>query len=357
MSAILRNATNLKNMADENAHVSYGHQRSLHRMKRLTPLLVLLAFAAWGGLVLLSNREAVRPGPQGKPDLVIYTTGQATTPQMPLWKALAEEDLGFTPQVRYWKNLGDLRGALLAGKGDIWVGHVDGFAQAALRGAPVRLVAVTGWRKFYFLTSRDDIHNFNDISSLPETTTVAAAPPQSPGVAVMRALEGKEGPRFDYALYEPKQLALEAMRGSHDLLLLPEPLVTVLLEKNPDLRVAGSLEEEYGRLTHGAPVLPLAGIAVNTNTLRRHPELEKTLCTALLAQEAPLRDDPESGLETLPKAFADFIPPALVRKSLARDVIRVRSARQARSSIRDYLRMILPEDADAIPESFYGGTP
>ena len=136
-------------------------------MKRLIPLLVFLALAAWGGLSLLKKEGAAPPSGSGQTVLSIYTTGQATTPQMPLWKALAEQDLGFTPEIHYWKNLGDLRGALLAGKGDIWVGHVDGFAQAALRGAPVRIVAVTGWRKFYILTSRPDIHTFADLSALP----------------------------------------------------------------------------------------------------------------------------------------------------------------------------------------------
>ena len=49
---------------------------------------------------------------------------------MPLWQALARGELSFVPDIHYWKNLNDLRGILLAGKGDIWVGSVDVFAQA-----------------------------------------------------------------------------------------------------------------------------------------------------------------------------------------------------------------------------------
>lgn len=350
-------------------------------MKRIAPLLIILALAIWGGLAVLHTERAVRPysasqasqtslassknqassesqakaTPAERPILSVYTTGQATTPQMPLWSALATQDLGFAPEIHYWKNLADLRGLLLAGKGDIWVGHVDGFAQAARLGAPVRLLVVTGWRKFFFLSSRPDVHTFADLKKIPANEPIASTPPGSPGVAVMRALEAHGGPRLAYQPLEPRQLSLEAMRGSLDLVLAPEPMVTLLLEKNPALRVVGGVEEEYGKMTGGEPVLPLAGIAVNTRTLKRYPGLEKRLSTALLAEEKPLLAHPEQGLAQLPEEFATFIAPELVRKSLSRDIIRVRSAKAARPLIETYLGMIYPKETTALPEGFFGG--
>ncbi|WP_147820703.1 ABC transporter substrate-binding protein [Salidesulfovibrio onnuriiensis] len=325
---------------------------------RIAALAALFVLAAWGGLHLIHQTTSSASAP-GQTVLSVYTTGQATTPQMPLWKALAEGDLSFTPDIHYWKNLDDLRGLLLAGKGDIWVGHIDGFAQAAMRGAPVRLVSVTGWKKFYLLTSRPGIRTFDDILALPTGAEIASTPPHSPGAAVLRALEKKGLPAFTYAPYEPKQLALMAVQGKADLLLLPEPLVTVLLRKAPHLRIVASVEEEYGRLTGKPAMLPIAGIAVNLETLKNNPGLADRIARALAGQEAELKRDPAAGLDTMPKEFEKFIPRDMVLSSLERDIIHVRSAHEARDMIRDYLDMVFSgengEGSRMLPESFFGG--
>ncbi|MCJ2163403.1 MULTISPECIES: hypothetical protein [unclassified Pseudodesulfovibrio] len=325
-------------------------------VKRITVLSVLCLLAIWGGLHLLTQSMTSAPA-TGRTVLSVYTTGQATTPQMPLWKALAEGDLDFTADIHYWKDLNDLRGLLLSGKGDIWVGHIDGFAQAALRGAPIRLVSVTGWKKFYILSSRGDVISFDQLMTLAPGTEIAVTPPQSPGVAVLRAMEPHGLPAFTYAPFESKQLALKTVQGTVGLLVAPEPLVTVLLQKNPKLHIIACVEEQYGRMTGKPAMLPMAGIAVNTRTLERYPELADQLEAAMAKQETSLLHNPEAGLETLPKAFETFIPRDTVRASLARDIIRVRSAQEARDMIQDYLAMVFPDGGSngrALPDSFFG---
>lgn len=325
---------------------------------RVAVLCTLLGLAAWGSLHLLQQNAPSAPE-TGRAVLSVYTTGQATTPQMPLWKAFAEGELPFTPAIQYWKTLDDLRGLLLAGKGDIWIGHIDGFAQAAMRGAPVQLVSVTGWKKFYLLTSLPDIHTFSDVRALGAGTEIASAPPHSPGVAVLRALEKHGVPAFTYVAYEPKQLALMAMQNKVPLLLIPEPLVTVLLQKAPHLRIVASVEEEYGRLTGKPAMLPIAGIAVNTNTLTRMPRLAQQLEQALANQEVTLQQFPLGGVHAMPEDFERFIPRPLVEASLERDVIRIRSARESKDMILEYLQMLFPDMENetrygTLPETFFG---
>lgn len=328
-------------------------------MQKILALTALIVLAVWGGLHLTLNDTPSAPTP-GRTVLSVYTTGQATTPQMPLWKALAEGKLNFTPEIHYWKNLDDLRGLLLSGKGDIWVGHIDGFAQAAMRGAPIRLVSVTGWKKFYLLSSREDIRSFKDISQLSKGSEIASAPPHSPGVAIMRALEGDGLPSFSYAPYEPKQLSLMAMQKKVDLLILPEPLVTVLLKKAPHLHIVASIEEEYGKLTGKPAMLPIAGIAVNTETLKQHPMLAEQIEKALKHQETCLKKNPATGLDTLPKEFEKFIPRQMILSSLERDIIQVRSAKESKALILDYLNIVFSDTKMtakdiSLPETFFGG--
>lgn len=328
-------------------------------MKRFAIPLSLLVLTLWGGFHLITQETSSAPN-TGRTVLSVYTTGQATTPQLPLWKALADGTLDFTPEIHYWKNLDDLRGLLLAGKGDIWIGHIDGFAQAAMHGAPIRLVSVTGWKKFYILSNDPTLKDFDDLIKRPAGTQIASAPPHSPGVSVMRALETHGVPKFLYAPYEPKQLSLMAMQNKVDILLLPEPLVTVLLKKAPHLHIVGSVEEEYGKLTGNPAMLPLAGIAVNTMTLEKNPNLANTLEAALRQQEHELQQDPEAGLATLPKAFEKYVSREIVLDSLARDIIRIRSARECKDMIQDYLALLFASSSDTpfsqLPDSFYGVT-
>ncbi|MCV6602515.1 MAG: hypothetical protein OIF54_13315, partial [Cohaesibacter sp.] len=94
-------------------------------------------------------------------------------------------DLKLNLETKFWKGLADLEGLMLAGKGDIWVGHIDGFAKAASRGAPVQLVSVTGWKKFYILSRNADISSFDDVLNLPENHPIAVAPPHTPVVPIL----------------------------------------------------------------------------------------------------------------------------------------------------------------------------
>ncbi|MDD9301390.1 MAG: hypothetical protein HUK40_03205 [Desulfobacter sp.] len=62
----------------------------------------------------------------------------------------------------------------------MWLGHTQGFARAAARGAPVKLMLTTGWRKFYLVsTSFSRFSVFKECSEFCVTVSVpgsASAP-------------------------------------------------------------------------------------------------------------------------------------------------------------------------------------
>lgn len=311
------------------------------------------------GAVLLAQGQ--RPAPAGGASaLCFHTSGQATTPQMPLWAAI---ERGTLPElahmdVRHWKNLDDLRASLLAGQGDIWLGHLEGFAQAALRGAPVRLVAVTGWRKFSVLTTRADARELADLAGPDGVVRLAVTPRESPAVAVLREVERRGGPPMAFTLAEPRQLLLDATRGAACDMLVPEPLTTVLLDKVPGLRVLAAVEDLYSRAAGGDGTLPLAGLAVSARLCAERPELVARLLQAMQDEAPALASTPERAVAVLPAQFAAFIDPATVRRSLERDLIRVRPAAQCREAVLAYLAMVLPESvgpdgASLLPGGFF----
>lgn len=273
------------------------------------------------------------------PTLTFYTTGMATTPQIPFWAALrcGEFSNMFNVRVRMWRNADDLQNVMLAGKGDIWLGHVDGFALARKRGAPVVLVAVTGWRKFYLITNG---WNYDGIRSL-RGKTVAYAPPGSPAVALFNKIA--EG-IFDIHLqpYQGKELAMLLLRNRVDTAIVPEPILSMLLLRNRNLRVAASIEDMYGKKTGGPTLIPMAGVAVNEKMVKKHPALVALIQDAMVRMAVKCEKDPVGSVKYLPQYFEQDIPQHVVRESMSRDVILVKRGVDVEGEITEYLKVILP---------------
>lgn len=330
-------------------------------MRRIVAiLLVLVAFAVYGVFHLARDGASKN----GKPplSLVFFTGVGATTAQAPFWAAVRNGwPAGMDLETRFWKDLDDLRSIMLAGKGDVWVGHIEGFAQAAMRGAPVTLLAVTAWRKFYFLTADPGVTTLQALSSKLERSgeRLAMAPPDSPAFAILNEFTRRGGPRFTISRQAPRQLMLEAARGRVRHLLVPEPLATLLMMKRPELRVVACLEEEYSRQTGGNGMLPVAGIAVRSGLLREHPgEIAGLLQMMMRWADAQTPD-------TVGKAVAAVLPETtllelgkeVVLRSLRNDPVRVVPAWAAREDVAAYLAVVFPEavgpEGTRLPPSFF----
>ena len=277
------------------------------------------------------------------PLLVFYSTPAATTPQLPFWAGIRSGkilDL-FRIELRLWRDMEQLQGLLLAGKGDLWLGHTDGFARAYRRGAPVRLLVVSGWRKFHLLSRPDGPSSFEDLGG----RTLAYAPQGSPAVPLLHSLLSGRLPPIEFAPHQPAQLAHLLRQGALDSALVPEPLASTLLLQDPSLRIAASLEDLYGRLTHGPSRFPLAGLAVNATTARRFPDRISRLLEILVEEGKALASDPARGLRDLPETCSGSLPAEVLAASLARDPILALPATEVAGEIEAYLGRVAPEAA------------
>jgi len=278
------------------------------------------------------------------PTLVLYTSATVTSPQIPFWAAFEKNNLSelFNLEVKLWRNIEDVQSVMLAGKGDLWIAHTDGFAMAAERGAPVSILAVTGWRKFYIITGNKDYRNIDSLKG----TTVAYAPPGSPGVAIFNEITGGNSTGIKLQAYQGRELQMLMLSGKVNTALLPEPLVTMLLIKNPALRVMDNLEKLYGEKTGGPPILPIAGMGVNRNTAEKYPEIIRAIEESMKRIAPLLEADREKSIKYLPESFRDEIPGEIARQSMSRDIIFVKSGHESKKEIYDYLRITTPRLAD-----------
>ncbi|KMY66234.1 hypothetical protein AAU61_17255 [Desulfocarbo indianensis] len=328
-------------------------------MRRLIPWLMVgavLAVGLAGGYFALrgaDERQLVFGSDPALPTLSFHTTGLATTPQIPFWAGVASGEITSlcNIEVSLWKDLDSLRALLMAGQGDLWLGHSEGFAQAALQGAPVTLLMVSGWRKFFFLSRNPADEGLVSLAGVEMPFT----PPGSPAVPVMRKLETMGLPAMRYLPFEPRRLALALSGGVVDRALAPEPMVSRLLSKNPDLRIVASVEDEYGRLTGLPARMPIAGLAVNRETLQRHPRLIARLVEIMRRTARQAAQAPDKGLSFLPAQFEKFISKQEVRRSLERDVVLAVPGREAEGELKQYLALLLPggeKDFAALPKDF-----
>ncbi|MDR2406385.1 MAG: hypothetical protein LBE27_08465 [Deltaproteobacteria bacterium] len=283
------------------------------------------------------------------PQVSIYTATGATTAVLPLLVALSDGWPHTQTELTEWKNLDDLRALLLAGKGDVWVGHLETFARAASKGAPVRLLSVTAWKKFYFISSPLPLDPGKaprlpkDISELAaymnkNKIPLPAAPQNSPAEGILNLIAQNGGPAFKVAGYSGQQLVLELLSGKIHTALLPEPMVTSAILKNPALSVVGSLEEELALASGGEARLPHAGIAVNSNFAKDYPRLTWELGHRLKAAGKKLNGlTPTQIVALLPKSTRDALGEKVLVESLGRDLIMVESAKDVAPEVDSFI--------------------
>lgn len=312
-------------------------------MKRFTVAAILIACAllAWFAPKGTATPSGIRLGTNPDlPTLTFYTSGLATTPQLPLWHAAAKGDLlsHCNLEVKVWKTLDDLRGTILAGKGDLWLGHTEGFVQAGMRGAPVKLLAVTAWRKFYLVSTDETRLHVKDYLG----SELAYAPTGSPAVPVLRSsLDGAESIRFKPG--EARQIAMLLMKGELTAAVVPEPMVSMLEMKVEGLKVGESVEALYGKTHGGEPRMPIAGLAIHASVLEDHPGLAEHILASLKTSGRVLAEHPEAGIACLPKEFSSFVKPKIIAASLKRDKVLVKSAREVKGEIDAFLKTVMKE--------------
>jgi len=306
-------------------------------------LLLLAAFAVWGGLsAFRGDADPVfyEGNNSSLPTLDVYTSGGATTPQLAFFAAIREGDFRdlFNFRIHIWKNPDDLLTNVMAGKGDMWIGHTDGFAIARMKGAPVQMLVFTSFHKFYILTS-ENVSAWEEL----EGSRVAYAPPGSPAFALMQRVMNAASVKLNLEPYQGRELELLMASGKTKTAILPEPLVTLMLSKNGELRVVANVEDLFCSIAGIQSPLPVAGIAINENTAKKFPEKIAALQKVILSRSKLLEGEGKKAARYFPDYFQKYMPLAIVEQSLERDTLSAEKGSDMRNQLGSYLNAVYPE--------------
>lgn len=285
--------------------------------------------------------------------ITLYSAVSATTPQLPIWAAEKLNPKSFPPiELKLWRTPEVLNSLLLTGNGDLWVGHLEGFARAKARGAPLTVLTISCWRKFFLVSRSGQCESFD--CAVNSNSVLAITPPGGPVLPVLRALYPEH--LENIAAISPQQLSLEMIAGKRNVAVIPEPLLSRLLAKAPDLFVRQSLAQVYAERFNLPEELPLAGVAAHTDFVSRQPKLVKRLVELMRSSSTWLESNPDKLFDLFPPEVRSHLDRKLFSDSLSRELIKVRKASEIEEQITQFLGVVFSEMTEngklSLPDDF-----
>ena len=249
-----------------------------------------------------------------------------------------------------------LIGKLITGEVDLAALPINNAAILYNKGVPIQVTAVIGWGVMY-LVGDTEIKDWLDLKGKKILAPAKGAVPD----LLLRYLLTKNGlnPEQDLSIQyvgSPVELARLAAVGEAPLVVLPEPWVTEVMERNPEVKVLLDFQREWQRIEKQSQTYPQTCIVVNKKFAGLNPEFVRSYLKELDRAIRWLNENPEQAGILAEKHVQ--ISSNSIRKGLTRCNLRFESALKARGEIERFLSRIaeLAPNAigDEIPdEAFY----
>lgn len=134
----------------------------------------------------------------------------------------------------------------------------------------VRLVALNTAGVLYILENGNTV---NDVSDLKGKTIYAVGQGSNPEYVLRFILSGNgidPDKDVEIVFMDSAELTTRAASGSIEVCMLPVPAVTTVLIKNPDMRIALDMTDEWDSLGTGS-ILTMGCVVVREEFLKEHP--------------------------------------------------------------------------------------
>lgn len=225
------------------------------------------------------------------------------------------------------------------------------------KGSGYRIAAITGYGVLYILQQNTDITDWIDLKNKKINVISKGSTPD----IALRYLLGKNGldpladVTLDYTL-EQVELSQLMIAGKADIAILPEPFVTMITKKNPNVTIAFDVEQEWKKAGNGDP-MPMSCVVVNSEFADKNREVvEEFLKQYELSTLWANNNIPEASL--LVEEFKIGMDAATAKEAIPRCNIRFTTLGQSKEIIKNYINTILgfsPEDVGGkMPdENFY----
>lgn len=252
-----------------------------------------------------------------------------------------------------------LVGRLATGELDFATLPTNLAAKLYSKGQDYRLIAMNTWGSMYIIGSDPGVKVLADLKGKTIFNTGKGTTPD----ILLNFLLKKQGldPEKDMTVdssLPPVELAQMAAAGKVEQALLPEPFVTMVMGKNPEMKILMDVKTLYQEVLDD-PDMDIAQtcIVVKGSLLQERPEAVKAFMTAYEASLTEVNaQTAEAG--ALAEKHQIIQSAALAEQAIPRSGIRFESAKSAKNAIVAFLTVLLenaPEDIGGkLPdEGFY----
>jgi ABC-type nitrate/sulfonate/bicarbonate transport systems, periplasmic components len=243
-------------------------------------------------------------------------------------------------------------GKLIAGETDVAGLPISTAAVMYNKGVGIQVAAVIGWGLMYMVSNDKTIHQWSDLKGKEVYVSAKGAISD----ILLRYLISKNGldPERDVKIQyidSAVEIAQLTAAGKITLAALPEPWVTQVLEKNPQLRIVLDFQSEWQRVEKQNITYPQTCIVVRKQFAKEHPEALQSFLKELAASIAWTNRNPKAA-GILAEKYIQISAPA-VEKGLKRTNLRYDEAFQKRMIVRNFLERLV----GFAPESVGGKVP
>ena len=215
----------------------------------------------------------------------------------------------------------------------------------------VRIAALNTAGVLYILEKGDSVKSVSDLKG---HTIYAVGQGSNPEYVLRYILSGNgidPDKDVEIVFLDSAELTTRAATGGIDICMLPVPAVTTVMIKNPDMRIALDMTEEWDRLGTGS-ILTMGCVVVRTEFLKEH----KAEVTMFLREYETSINFMKSNADLASELCAKYgiVPSAAVAKKAIPDcnLIYV-DGEQIKESLEGYLKVLY----DANPKAIGGKMP
>ena len=155
---------------------------------------------------------------------------------------------------------------------------------------------------------------------------------------------------MDYSL-PPTQLAQMAAAGQVETVLVPQPFVTLILMKNPEMKIRLNLQDEWQRVQNTADTYPMTALVINPDFAAEHPEAVKELLERYEDSINWVLEQPAEAAVLIEKY--DILAAAVAQKAIPLCGLDFSPALDVREDVENFLLVLLNSD----PVSIGGSLP
>ena len=308
-------------------------------MKRIVAILLVFLFALCACTGGESTPSEQSSAVQAKTVKIAGLQGPTALSLLKMWDDGEKLD-GLEAEYSLLASPTEMVAALSKGEYDIAALPLNTAVNLFNKSTDYRLIGITAWGNMYVISTDTTIKTLADLASKTVWVSQQGATPD----VLMRyylsvgKLSGKV--KLDYTLAAHADLAAAVISGSASTALMPEPFVSNIIAKNPDVKIVLDMQQLWAEITDGEPYIPQSALVVKGSFADENPDAVKDFAQKQNISADYCNSDVQ-GLATLAEKHGVTLPAASIINGTARCNIDFKTTAEARTAVDEYLGLIL----------------